>query len=333
MHCLNPKELINPHYNPKTDKGRQNLFAWRVSNYPIDYPDDYKIIIPCGKCLGCLRDKSSSWRVRLLHEHLYGEHKSCTCLTLTINPKNYDTFNSRAAVAARFRSFIDRLRYYTPERKSPKRWFVSELGEERGRLHFHGFVWDTLLDETDWSRAWSYGFIRCSPLRSCRQLGYATKYITKPSVRWHSPMVFTSPGLGKGYTEQSLWTDWHHFGSSDSPINMYCYFDHYVYALPRYYRDKIFDPAEVARFKAKLSEDNRPYKKFFAGATYNDPLAFAEARRKVFEDTVRAGRSRPASAVKPQSVLLPAAPFCELMKNHSFEDTMLNPIQLDDCPF
>ena len=142
-HCLRPRQIINPHFNPKTTLGAKNLRVWRVANNsPQGYPEDYQILIDCGKCLGCLRDKARSWRVRLLHEHMFGNHDSCTCLTLTIAPEYYERFQTKAGMASAMRAFIARLRYYTPGRRSPKRFFISELGEERGRLHFHGFVWE-----------------------------------------------------------------------------------------------------------------------------------------------------------------------------------------------
>lgn len=82
-HCLRPHQIINPHFNPKTALGAKNLRVWRIANgSPQGYPEDYQILIDCGTCLGCLRDKARSWRVRLLHEHMFGNHDSCTCLTI-----------------------------------------------------------------------------------------------------------------------------------------------------------------------------------------------------------------------------------------------------------
>ena len=57
-HCLRPRQIINPHFNPKTTLGAKNLRVWRVANNsPQGYPEDYQILIDCGKCLGCLRIK------------------------------------------------------------------------------------------------------------------------------------------------------------------------------------------------------------------------------------------------------------------------------------
>ena len=109
-HCLRPRQIINPHFNPKTALGAKNLRVWRIANgSPQGYPEDYQILVDCGKCLGCLRDKARSWRVRLLHEHMFGNHDSCTCLTLTIAPEYYERFQTKTGMASAMRAFVDRF--------------------------------------------------------------------------------------------------------------------------------------------------------------------------------------------------------------------------------
>lgn len=326
-HCLNNLEIINPHWNENTSLGRSNLRGWRILHtLPKGYPDDYKILVPCGRCLGCLRDKATQWRVRLLHEHLYGNHKNCICLTLTINPENYELFQTRKGMASAMRSFIDRLRYYTDGRKSPKRFFVSELGEQRGRLHFHGFIWDCNIPDHELARAWRYGFICAKPLRSAKQLSYATKYITKPAVAFHKPTIFVSPGLGKGYVDQRLWVDWHHQGNDDLNINLCCRFDHFIYAMPRYYRNKIFTDAEISRLKVLLSDPKRPFKKTFGRTVYTDPFTYLQNREQVYQSTIRSGKSRP--------IITPSLP-CSIESDEFFNDPLMPDFpSLDDkIPF
>lgn len=205
-------------------------------------------------------------------------------------------------MAAAMRAFIDRLRYYMPGRKSPKRFFVSELGEERGRLHFHGFIWDCPITLDALRKSWSYGFICAKPLRSARQLSYATKYITKPAVAFHKPTIYVSPGLGKAYCDSQQWINWHKAGNDDLNINLCCRFDQFVYAMPRYYRDKIFTDDEISRFKILLSDPNRPFEKVFVKQTYTEPLSYLEARKRVYETSLRSGKSQP---VKFKPTLLP----------------------------
>lgn len=311
MHCLRPRQIVNPHYSKRNEKGSSNLDIWRgVNAAPGAYPEDYYIIIPCGTCLGCLRDKARSWRVRLLHEHIFGGHAVTQCLTLTISDENLHRFNSKLDCSRAFRDFIDRLRYYSSGRKCPKRFFVSELGEQKGRLHFHGFIFDGHYTEEQLRRAWSYGFVRVRELKSARQLSYATKYITKPSVRWHSPMVFVSPGLGKSYTLSPIWREWHKAGDSTTPINYCVRFDSFVYALPRYYRDKIFTASEIAAFKESLSEDDKPFEKFLGRRSFSDPLAYCKARDDLLQTSIRSNKSKTVT-ISPPSLIKQYNPFLE----------------------
>ena len=322
-HCLRPHQIINPHFNPNTTLGAKNLRVWRVANKsPQGYPEDYQILIDCGTCLGCLRDKARSWRVRLLHEHMFGNHDFCTCLTLTIAPEYYEQFQTKAGMASAMRAFIDRLRYYTPGRRSPKRFFISELGEDRGRLHFHGFVWDCNIPRRDLERSWRYGFICARPLRSARQLSYATKYITKPAVDFHKPTIFVSPGLGLSYCNQERWRSWHKKGNANDPLNLYCKFDSFVYAMPRYYRTKIFTDDEIRNFKVLLSKSERPFEKVLGRQTYTEPLSYAQNRAELLEVTLRSGKSKP---------ITPEPRKDSLREFNPYDDT--NEFVLDLYPF
>lgn len=322
-HCLRPHQVINPHFNPETTLGAKNLRVWRVANKsPQGYPEDYHILIDCGTCLGCLRDKARSWRVRLLHEHMFGNHDSCICLTLTIAPEHYEQFQTKAGMASAMRAFIDRLRYYTPGRRSPKRFFISELGEDRGRLHFHGFVWDCNIPRRDLERSWRYGFICARPLRSAKQLSYATKYITKPAVDFHKPTIFVSPGLGQSYCNQERWRSWHKKGNANDPLNLYCKFDSFVYAMPRYYRSKIFTDDEIRNFKVVLSKSERPFEKVLGRQTYTEPLAFAQNREQLLATTLRSGKSKSLTS-KPRKD--------SLREFNPYDDT--NEFTLDLYPF
>lgn len=324
MHCFRPREIVNPHYDPKTDKGRRNLDLFRgISGDPRGYPDDYKVFIPCGKCLGCFRDKARSWRVRLLHEHLYGNHISCHCVTLTINDEFYPFFQQKDFVTRSFRSFIDRLRYYNLARRSPRRFFISELGENTSRLHFHGFIWDMpSLTKEQLSRSWPYGFVDVKPLASARQLAYVTKYITK-AKKCHIPYIFVSPGLGEGYTKRTDWLDWHHCGNADDPINLCIKFDTFTYAMPAYYRKKIFSDAEISDFKVHLSKSDKPFEKTLARTTYNEPLAYGKARNDLLEVSLRSQKSLP---------VIPKSPT-QLDKINPFEGHYDNEFNDDFTPF
>lgn len=289
MHCLNPQQIINPRFNEQTDKGSQNLSDYR-RKYRRKYPPDYRLEIPCGVCSGCLRDKATQWRVRLIYEARYGKHQTIKCLTLTIKDDDLDRFKTRESSSRAFRSFLDRLRYYTSDRKVPKHWFCSELGEERGRLHFHGFLFGCDVPDHYVSRCWSYGFSAVRQLRSEKQLSYAASYITKTG-RWHKSMVFTSPGLGKSYLS-THWSRRHRLGTMDQDLDFSCRIGDFSYSLPTYYRSKIFGQSELDDFKISVSESDRPFEKFLAGQKFTDRQSFQEARERLFQRSVSLGYSK-----------------------------------------
>lgn len=318
MHCLNPRKITNPRFNEQTEQGAQNLSDYR-RKYRRKWPPDYKIEIPCGLCSGCLRDKATQWRVRLIHEARYGNHYPIRCLTLTISNENLQKFETREMASREFRSFLDRLRYYTPDRKTPKHWFCSELGEERGRLHFHGFLFGCDVSCDIISRCWTSGFSAVRDLRSERQLSYAASYITKTG-RWHKSYVFTSPGLGKSYL-LTHWAKSHRLGTANQSLDFSVRIGDFRYTMPPYYRAKVFNQFELDGFKIELSESDRPFEKFLAGSKYTDEQSFLEARKQVFQRSVALGYSKEA---KPKiAPILAYNPYAEDgAKSYEFTDDL-----------
>lgn len=306
--CLNPFRMINKHWDSRSELGKENLFNFRRANPGTMYPVDYVVDVPCGRCLGCRKDRSKMWRVRLLHEHMFGNHQNCICLTLTINQENYAKFSDAQAIKRCIRAFLDRLRYYTTGRKLPKRFFVSELGEDRDRLHFHGFMWDVDIPYHEIRKCWKYGFIWIDPLKSVRQLSYATKYITKPSFNQHKPLIFVSPGLGKNYLDRADWMEWHR-SDPDVGLRPIVKFNSFIYRLPDYYKRKMFTPDELYNAKVLLSESERPFKKFFIKRSYDDEVTFDRDRRAMYQTTLRTGKTSPC--VKNQNTLQNFNPFTD----------------------
>ncbi len=291
--CLNPYSMINPRYTSKA-RCKTNLDDFRSKiGDPDAYPLDYYITVPCGLCAGCMKDKSRNWRVRLLMEHRYGNHTNCIFCTLTISPEHEEKYfdSGRSCLSRLIRSFLDRLRYYTRDRKTPKHWFVTELGEEHGRLHFHGFIWDVDFRFHELRKCWKVGFTWFRPLRDASDYTYCTKYISKPALEWHKPMVFTSPGLGKGYVDNKKYFDFHH-GDPDYYLRMYVDFPRYRYRLPAYYRDKIFTYDERYCYQELLQQDSRPRPSFFLGRRYDDSLRLIEDRQRLFQLSLSLGRSK-----------------------------------------
>lgn len=259
MTCLSPVWVVNPRWRKEA-----NLAAC----YPTSCPPDYHIKVPCGRCYNCLKKRSSDWRVRLLHEVKYTKYRTCNWVTLTIASEYYERFRYDPAKAIRL--FLDRLRKKVGH--SVRHWFVTELGEENDRLHFHGFVFDIPFSYATFRECWSYGFVWIDCV-SNRRISYACKYSMKlrPDCPDYFPKVFVSPGLGKAYTEDPF-SIFYHVRDLVQNDRYYVNLDYGVYAsLPRYYRDKIFSE-ERRKARIRYLELHPPeFKVKIDGIIYTDP--------------------------------------------------------------
>ena len=115
--------------------------------------------------------------------------------------KGYDLDNQIATIA--IHKWRERWRKHN--KKSPRHWFITELGHgETEHLHLHGLVWTDTPGEID--KRWGYGWCTLGDGKSRnyvndQTIGYITKYITKldPQHKYYKPKILTSPGIGKDY--------------------------------------------------------------------------------------------------------------------------------------
>lgn len=215
--CLNPLTVKHPRlrseryldsldgvWRPDTSLAEVEFFN-RVHKYQQAY-----LVVPCGRCVDCRKARGNEWRTRLNLENQYGNHKNAIFVTLTISPDYYVEFQDRQNQYSFIRKFCDRWRKRFG--KAPKRFFVTELGDDTGRLHFHGIIWDVpfytgryKLDNPVLQDLWKYGHTWMGYVDSST-CNYITKYITKPSEfdPKFIPAVFASPKLGLSYLDSEV---------------------------------------------------------------------------------------------------------------------------------
>lgn len=190
MSCLNPITIVNPRWKKlwKLHQHAPEKIAPDVLSY---------LVVPCSKCLACRKKRGSSWRTRLLHETLYGGHKSAIFVTFSVSPVYYDSIVGDPARAIRL--FCER--YRKKYGKSCKHFFVTELGERTGRFHFHGILWNCKADFSELTSLWSYGHIWIGYVNE-KTCSYVVKYITKLDLQHPDfvPSVYCSPGIGRAFT-------------------------------------------------------------------------------------------------------------------------------------
>lgn len=126
--CLFP---IRASYPPKPEGGRH--FTYKGRGKLIFNPDG-DILLPCQKCILCLKKRASEWALRAQHE--ISLHKENCFITLT-----YDEYHlpTRENMKKAFKQFMDSLRKKIHPRKIG--YIVShEYGEKKKRIHHHVLI-------------------------------------------------------------------------------------------------------------------------------------------------------------------------------------------------
>lgn len=186
------------------------------------------MLVPCGRCIECLKRRASDWRFRLYNEMAYGSHKSAFFVTLTLDPEHFEMLGRNVPPQRYLRLFLDRWR--KTYGRSCFHWFVHEYGKKNTRrLHFHGLIfdvpgWDTTnlpngMDPLsvhvrqsyadNFARKvlrplWKYGMVFVGDHCSMDTAIYISKYISKgiyehlqdPSAWPYPPRIYCSAGIG-----------------------------------------------------------------------------------------------------------------------------------------
>lgn len=206
--------------------------------------------IQCGRCPPCKENKVNAWVFRLEKES--ERSTSVLFVTLTYDPstvpitaKGFMTLEPKHLT-----DFFKRLRYYDKNNRSIKYYACGEYGSERWRPHYHLIIFN-VRSRKSIERAWTDGIVDIDPDEvGGAAMAYTTKYINKPGriPRFKGDdrtpeFSRKSKGLGSNYiTEQVI--AWH---SADLSRNYLQRPGGHKIALPKYYRDKIFDATQKAK--------------------------------------------------------------------------------------
>ena len=120
--------------------------------------------VACGKCYECRKKKVREWRIRLEEEI---RHSKSYFITLTIDKDSLELLKNELEVKSikgnenniatlAMRKFLERCRKKTG--KSLKHWCVTELGEDKGRIHLHGIFFGDKAAELVIEK-WEYGYV------------------------------------------------------------------------------------------------------------------------------------------------------------------------------
>ena len=120
---------------------------------------------------------------------------------------------------------------------------MTELGEDRGRIHLHGIFFGNQAAELVIEK-WKYGFVFIGTFVNERTINYISKYMLKDDLnnREFVGKVLTSAGMGKQYFEREDWKFNRYDG--ENTREYYVFKNGTRVMMPRYYRDKIYSEEE-----------------------------------------------------------------------------------------
>jgi len=206
--------------------------------------------VPCGGCVSCRRRRTDAWVFRMLQEEK--RSTSAFFITLTydpahvpISPNGFMTLDK-----AEFPRFMKRLRKLTDAKL--KYYACGEYGTDNKRPHYHAIIFN-VPDEALIFEAWSldgvnFGRVDVGQV-SDKSIAYTVAYASKHN--WHPDhsrddrvpeFSLMSKGLGSNYVTPAV-SKYHKADLS----RMYLTKEGGdKIAMPRYYRDRIFDEDERA---------------------------------------------------------------------------------------
>ena len=237
--------------------------------YGVRIPPNKILSVPCGKCINCQKRKFSGYRMRLLYE--LNRYPNSIFVTLTFDEQSLSRFKVEPNKAIRL--FLDRIR--KSYGKQVRHWFVAEYGKKRGRLHYHGILFNCQMDNEELEKYWKYGntFVGYANEITAR---YIVKYLTKDDTKGHKPpRIISSFGIGDNWLDTP---ECHLFKKQfATAINV----GGYPIPLPRYYIDKMYNERE----KEIISYYNNmesPREFWLSGRKYTDERLYELYREKLY---------------------------------------------------
>lgn len=277
--CTRPISIINPHYKKLArDTEVASSGEVRASALLPSFMDqpNYRIQVPCGHCLECLRKRRQNWVIRAHHLFRRSNLRPDQCLfcTFSISPDNYE--RALKDPYAVWRRFIDRLRkhprFIKGYNKKGKPVYhkvkfhylaVVEFGDgtrakQRGksttyRMHFHAVFFGLPLYWWQVRNVWRKheGFAWVEPLRSFAGVNYVTKYIFKDHEafqtndgidRSSNGKLFVSHGFGRLSDKDKRLMKKMMQNSREAWF--WVSLNGFNYSVPRYWKTSIFTDVE-----------------------------------------------------------------------------------------
>lgn len=195
MACVYP---IDAWYSSRlNESGKRGL----VFN-PRDGFTDRPLQVPCGKCVGCSKERAKIWGIRMYHEASQHERNSFVTLTYAQPPAKIDKRDLQC--------FFKRLR----KLRAVRYFACGEYGTLTHRPHYHAVIFgedfrggaiqinDTLWSNDELSDSWGKGIVSAGDvtLQSCMYVaGYVNKKAGDPDT---FNLMSRRPGIGHSWLDK-----------------------------------------------------------------------------------------------------------------------------------
>lgn len=239
--------------------------------------------VPCGKCEGCLLDRSKKWAIRCMHEASL--HDNNCFLTLTYDDKHLPIDGSLNIED--FQLFMKRLR---KKYGNGIRFFhCGEYGSLHFRPHHHAIIFGhdfndkemislgrdvntVLYRSNSLSLLWPYGFTSIGSVteRSC---AYVARYILKKVNRTKQQNFQFKPEYITMSRRPGIAHDWILRYKDDVYPHDYVVLSNGIKAKPPAYYDKIYDI--IQNDYSLIDIKNKRIEQMKNNPDYNDPARLA----------------------------------------------------------
>lgn len=212
-------------------------------------------IVPCGKCIICLKRRSASWAFRLRQEQKRSISSSFLTFTYEKTPLSY---NGNATLEKKdYQDFTKRLRQKLKRDKSiykshPIKYYTcGEYGQDERfteRPHYHSIMFNLpnkYFEKKIIEEIWNKGIVDILPCTPA-SIRYVTNYITKGSWQPKNELDDRNPEfslMSKKMGANHLTKEMIHYYKKNM-ISAATLEGGDLTSLPRYFREKVFNKEE-----------------------------------------------------------------------------------------
>lgn len=250
-----------PCYTPISVRNQRTSRVGRIGS-------TYYNLVPCGKCLGCLKTRQMQYAFRMEYEALDPSNKMIRFCTFTYAPEFLPEDNELSVLEVQH--YVRRLKKYLPSSVRVKYCFCGEHGsaDYTERAHYHAILFfSEIVPESVIAKAWKFGRVDVQE-PSLARFGYVAKYSVKQlgdgSEKWRvPPFLLISNSLGFYFLEK------HGDYIRKNYINSWINASGYNVLLPRIFMERLFPPKDKVHLqKSRESVAADAYYTAFVGDKY-----------------------------------------------------------------